>query len=135
MHAFPSMMLVLGGKAEPVVGLADAAVGPMVVALRRYGASLKDYPSLAKYDETIRVSQPLILWLRQKSHSTTLTQSIQSFRYSVGFADRVGQGHDTVMHERSKRYASCVGASIGAACRLVLLSRRLTHPSGRKPRT
>ena len=42
---------------------ADAAVGPMVVALRRYGASLKDYPSLAKYDETIRVSDPLTgLW-------------------------------------------------------------------------
>ncbi|CAL5228235.1 g11330 [Coccomyxa viridis] len=34
--------------------LADTAVGPFVLSLRRYGASLKDYPNLAKYDETIR---------------------------------------------------------------------------------
>lgn len=34
---------------------ADTAAGPYVLALKHFGASLKDYPNLAKYSETIGV--------------------------------------------------------------------------------
>ncbi|CAK0787606.1 hypothetical protein CVIRNUC_010828 [Coccomyxa viridis] len=34
--------------------LADTATGPIVLAFQRYGASFKDYPKLARYDETLR---------------------------------------------------------------------------------
>ena len=35
--------------------IADAAVGPFVLALKRFGASLKEMPNLAKYADTLQV--------------------------------------------------------------------------------
>ena len=88
----------------------DVGVGPFVMALKRYGASLKDYPNLAKYDETIRVSHTLTVWLRQdiKSGSLrglremTLGLSFQCFSMSVALQTRL----DKVLT------LSCVGGAI-----------------------
>ena len=33
----------------------DAAVGPFVLALKRFGASLKEWPNLAKYADSLQV--------------------------------------------------------------------------------
>ena len=43
---------------------ADAAVGPFALALKRFGATLKDFPNLAKYVETVGVSNAAALLMR-----------------------------------------------------------------------
>lgn len=43
-----------GYIAGPEFSLADIAVGPFVIALQRFGASLKDFPALAKYAEKVK---------------------------------------------------------------------------------
>lgn len=37
------------------LGCADAAAGPFVLALKRFGASLKEFPNLAKYSNSLQV--------------------------------------------------------------------------------
>ena len=37
------------------LGYADTAAGPFVLALKRFGASLKEFPNLAKYSDSLQV--------------------------------------------------------------------------------
>ena len=42
-------------SAEQLVLATDAAAGPFLIAMQRFGATLKDFPKLAKYTETLKV--------------------------------------------------------------------------------
>ena len=40
----------------PAGACADVALGPAVLSLVRFGATFKEFPNLAKYAETVKVS-------------------------------------------------------------------------------
>ena len=46
---------VMAGSTDMCLGFADTAVGPFVLALKRFGASLKEFPNLSKYADTLQV--------------------------------------------------------------------------------
>lgn len=79
--------------AEQLVLAADVAAGPFLIAMQRFGATLEDFPKLAKYTETLKVCNqcpsvicevPEVLQLHccDKRPSKTKISSLKFFRGS-----------------------------------------------------
>ena len=75
-------LVSLRGVYQSGCGPADAAVGPFALALKRFGATLKDFPNLAKYVETVGVSHSAALLMKGRAlFSIDITEAATPRQY------------------------------------------------------